>query len=206
MTIFLLGFALLVTFFVLDTISSAWVFLIEFGAGTGFALILRWYWWRITAATELASMLSSMVMVLLLKLVLPLVVGPYSPWLVLGEFPYSLFIIVIVNIRVTLWVAYRGEKTQTATLIEFYKRVRPAGPGWDYVRELAGMGRREAGGESLLVKLLGWLGGVTLVYCLMFATGAFLFGNILQASVLLLLAILSAGVVYYVIKREFGAE
>ena len=198
--------ALLVTFFLLKTIHGAWAFLIEFGAGTGFVLILRWYWWRINATAELVSMVASAVLVLLLKWLLPLLF-PNSGWLAqLGSFPSSLFVITFINIASTLAVVLLTAPSSRESRVAFYRKVRPAGPGW---RSVALEAAAETGGPllppagSIARSLCGWAAGLALVYTLMFAVGAVVLGRHLEAACLFGGALVSGAITFMVVRAEF---
>ena len=90
MTVVLMVLSLGVTS-ILDTISGAWAFIIEAGAGLGLVLILRWYWWRINAWSEIAAMVT------------PLVVYGYLRAFTTVAFPQTLY--VIVGITTVAWLA-----------------------------------------------------------------------------------------------------
>ncbi len=195
--------ALLVTFFLLKTISGAWEFLIEFGAGTGFVLILRWYWWRINATAEFASMITSGALVLLLKWAAPLLFPESGLIKTLGTFPYSLFVITGGNILVTLCVVFLSTPSSPESRRVFFERVRPTGPGWR--RVAAELGHETSGmpGDSLLRSFLGWALGIVLVYALLFAVGSLILGRSYHAWALLGVAVVAAAGVFWVIRREF---
>lgn len=93
-TVSVMILSLWLTFFVLESIASAWAFILECGAGTGFVLILRWFWWRLNAWSEITSMLA------------PFVAYGMLRWLTDIVFPQSLFIIVGFTIAATLIVRF----------------------------------------------------------------------------------------------------
>jgi hypothetical protein len=101
--------------------------ILQIGAGTGLLYLLRWFWWRINAWCEVAAMVSSFgvsVILLLLKKQ--------------GLFVPGTHIALLLTIAVTTvcWVltAFLAPPTDRATLIAFYRRVRPFGPGWRAIR------------------------------------------------------------------------
>ena len=198
--------ALLVTFYVLATIHGAWAFLIEFGAGTGFVLILRWYWWRINATAELASMIASGAIVLVLKLLLPLLFPGNALLAQMSIFPSSLFVITFGNIAITLAVVYFSRPSSLQSRLAFYRKVRPAGPGWRMVAaevQAEGDGTELPPAGSLLRSALGWAAGLALVYSLMFGLGAMILGKTDQALTLFGLALVSGTVTVFVLRAEF---
>ena len=161
-TIILMVLSAIVTFY-LESIRQAWEFVLESGAGIGLVLILRWYWWRVNAWSEISAMIGAAAGYAALKLWTTLV------------FPYTLLVVVawttICWVTVTLLTAPEPE----AHLVAFYRRVRPDGPGWTRIAALAG-GPAPAPVGALLVD---WLAGVVLVYATLFGLGSLLFGGLL---------------------------
>ncbi|NMW19857.1 MAG: Na+:solute symporter, partial [Chlorobiaceae bacterium] len=115
------AFSLCITFFVLETITGAWEFIIQCGAGTGFVLILRWFWWRLNAWSEITSMITPFAVLAWLKLFTTI------------TFPFSIFIIVGITIAVTLAVTFLTPPTETAQLETFYRTTRVGGVLWKKV-------------------------------------------------------------------------
>jgi solute:Na+ symporter, SSS family len=115
----------IVTFY-LESIRQAWEFVLESGAGIGLVLILRWYWWRINAWSEIAAMVGAAIGYATLKLFTDLV------------FPYTLLAVVawttVCWVVVTLMTAAESDEH----LVQFYRRTRPDGPGWARIAALAG--------------------------------------------------------------------
>jgi len=151
----------IVTFY-LESIRQAWEFVLETGAGIGLVLILRWYWWRVNAWSEIAAMIAAAAGYTALKLWTPLV------------FPYTLLAVVawttVCWLTVTLLTAPESE----AHLVTFYRRVRPDGPGWSRIAMLAG-GPPPAPLGGLF---MDWMAGVVLVYATLFGLGSLLFSGL----------------------------
>ena len=175
-------------------ISKAWEIVLECGAGTGFVLILRWYWWRVNAMAELVSMIVPTFTVIVMRLLLPMVVTDYVP----PSFPGSLFILVGVTVPATLLAVYLTPAEKPELLRAFYDRVRPPGPGWKPFHggpgEGAGLGRL----------FIGWIAGTALVYTLLFGIGSLFLGDLSSALLLFAGAGLAALGVAYVIRAEFA--
>ncbi|NUQ80506.1 MAG: Na+:solute symporter [Bacteroidetes bacterium] len=150
------------TFNVMSTIAGAWQFIIDCGAGMGLVLILRWYWWRINAWSELAAMLT------------PLVVYPI---LTLGfqlEFPYTTLVTTAVTTLSWILVTLISPPVNHQHLTAFYRKTRPLGPGWTRFRNelnLEGVGIP----LSRLFKL--WILGITVIYGTLFAIACFIFNR-----------------------------
>ncbi len=165
----------------LDSISQAWELIITASAGLGTVLILRWYWWRINAWSELVATLAPIILVLLTLFGVP-VPG------IRASFPSNLF--VVVGITTSLWLAvtFFTKPTDLATLKAFYILVRPAGPGWGPIAAL----HPEIQPDSTIAAMARqWGAGVLLVYTCLFSVGYLILGNIIP-GILMLLAALTA--------------
>ena len=151
--------ASLVVTSIMDTISGAWAFIIEAGAGLGLVLILRWFWWRINAWSEIAAMVT------------PLAVYGWLRFATEIRFPESLYVIVAVTTAAWLGVTFLTKPTDGETLARFYRRVHPGGPGWEAVAQSLPDVRGDSGCGILL---RDWLCGVILVYACLFGVGKIL--------------------------------
>jgi solute:Na+ symporter, SSS family len=165
-TALLMLLAALLTY-VLDTARSSFELLLTIGAGTGLLYLLRWFWWRINAWSEIAAMATSFLLA--------------SFFFIAGKqgagVPSHVALIITVAVTTAVWVsvAYLTPPADRATLVNFYRLIRPAGRGWEPIREEAGVGP-EPGGFTQ--SLLGWMLGCLFVYSALFGTGSFLYGNI----------------------------
>lgn len=165
---------------VIRTISDAWIFLIEAGAGLGLVLILRWYWWRINAWSEIAAMLA------------PFVAYGYVKFFTDIKFPESMFIIVGFTTVSWIFVTFITPPTKNEKLKEFFARVHPGG-WWKPVADMLPGVRQDAG---LLSLVLDWLLGVALVYGMLFGGGKLLLGEYGSASVFLVIAVVAGFILY----------
>jgi SSS family solute:Na+ symporter len=186
MTVVLMVLSLFVTS-ILGTISGAWAFIIEAGAGLGLVLILRWYWWRINAWSEISAMVT------------PLVVYGSLRAFTTVAFPETLYVIVGITTVAWLAVTFLTRPTDTATLQNFFRRVHPGGPGWAPVaRTLPGV-RPDVGLGALLVDTVA---GIVLVYGTLFAVGKLLFGNYTAGLLYVALAAAAGAVIYRDLSRR----
>lgn len=154
--------ALYVTFFVMQTITGAWEFILQCGAGTGFVLIMRWFWWRLNAWSEIASMVAPFV--------------AYS-WIASRTdiaFPESLFVIVTFTIAATLLVTFLTPPVEEQTLQRFYRTTRVGGHFWKKVSDTMPDVRSDRGFAMLFAD---WIAGIVLVYASLFGTGKLIFGD-----------------------------
>jgi Na+/proline symporter len=186
MTIVLMVLSLFVTS-IMDTISGAWAFIIEAGAGLGLVLILRWYWWRINAWSEIAAMVT------------PLVVYGGLRAFTTVAFPETLYVIVGITTVAWLAVTFLTPPTDARTLDNFFRRVHPGGPGWAPVARRVPDARPDTGLGRLLVDAVA---GVVLVYCTLFAAGALLFGRHTEGLLYTAAAVAAAVVILRDLSRR----
>ena len=175
--------------------------LLVFGAGTGLIFILRWFWWRINAWSEIVAMIASGVISLLLavpafgvKEALFGVEGVFPAWF---EFPF----VVVVTSLLWLLTTYLTPAEKKEVLRSFYKKIQPGGPGWKKVIDAAhheGVNLKEGEqGWTVPSGIIAMLLGCLMIYSIMFASGYFIYGNYQLALPLAFLAIASA---YFLIK------
>jgi Na+/proline symporter len=155
--------------FVLDSAKQSFDLLLSVGAGTGLIYLLRWFWWRVNAWSEIAAMISSFVIAIGFFVAgkQGLTVAPHL----------SLGITVAATTVVWIAVTLLTKPTDRSKLIEFYRLVQPAGPGWRRVRAEAGT---TGPTDRLSESLLGWVLGCAFVYAALFGAGSFLYGKTAQ--------------------------
>ncbi|MGI9552051.1 MAG: sodium:solute symporter family transporter, partial [Aurantibacter sp.] len=167
---------------------QAFDLLLLLGAGTGLIYILRWFWWRINAYTEIIAMVSSLIIAVYFTFLhdktgfLPL-----EPWMktVLGA-----------GLSTAIWVfaTYVTPGTEESTLRRFYQKIKPGGPGWDKVVQAAkseGVAI-EKEQDQLPMELLGMVLGCITVYAALFATGFWIYGQLTSAVIFTMVAGLGA--------------
>ena len=165
---------------VLESARGTFNLLLSIGAGTGLLYLLRWFWWRINAWSEIAAMVSSFV----------LAVG----LLVLERngvtIPSHLSLIATVAITTAVWLAatFLTPPPDQATLRRFYTLARPSGPGWTDVRRACG---NLAPSEDLKAAFVGWAASCVFVYSALFGVGLLLMGRTSQAAVAAALLLVS---------------
>ncbi len=167
--------------------------LLLFGAGTGLIFILRWFWWRINAWTEISAMFASGILSILLKATS---IGPFLFAAETGVFPEWGEIPFVMLVTTAIWVIVTfTTKPETKEVLQsFYKKIQPGGPGWSKVVNEAKLDNVEIDtGEKWSVPsgITAMLLGVVLVYSMMFATGYWIYGRTTSALILTGVAIVS---------------
>ena len=155
---------------------QAFQIMLQVGAGTGLIFLLRWFWWRINAWTEISAMAISFAVALYLQFVHVQVLGlpPLTP---------SVQLVLGVAITTAGWlvVTFLTAPTDRATLQAFYDQIRPHGAGW----RSAVTTRAPEGEDSVTAALLCWFLGVAAIYLALFGTGYLIYGRALPGLVCL---------------------
>ena len=165
MTALLMVLAALLTY-VLDTAKTSFDLLLSVGAGTGLIYLLRWFWWRINAWSEIAAMTSSFLMAIFF----------FSLGKTGHALPTHISLVLTIAVTSVVWitVTFLTKPADRATLVNFYRLVRPGGRGWEPVRAEAGVGALP---DSLPNALLCWVTGISFVYSALFGAGSYIYGN-----------------------------
>ncbi len=181
--------------FVLDTAKDSFDIILQVGAGTGLLYLVRWFWWRVNAWCEINAMLSSFAFSILL-----LVLRKFG---VTVATHYALILTVGVTTISWMLTAYLGPQTDRETLIKFYRKVRPMGPGWKAVRRQAGITEAEgkATGESFPVALVGWVSGSLTIWSALFTVGNVLYGRWAYAAALFAVFLASGFILLKIMNR-----
>jgi Na+/proline symporter len=180
-TIFLFLASALVSWQI-DTVAGAWKFLLALGSGTGLVLILRWYWWRINAWSEISSMVASFVISLSALAIVP-------RWFPRGDLRADAWVMLVtVALSTIIWVGvtFATRPEPDAVLAAFYRRVRPGGPGWARISRQLGYGREPIPGGALA--WTNWVAGIVAVYASLFGIGKLIFGELGVGLALLLVS------------------
>ena len=171
------------TVFLMDTARDAFGVILQIGAGTGLLYLVRWFWWRVNAWCEIVAMTSSLAVSIGLLILAKM--GTHVS--------AHIALMITVAITTVCWVAtaYLGPATDRETLVAFYRKVKPIGPGWASVRrevEAAGArpgdGEERTAGDNIPRALLGWFAGCSSIWSGLFTIGNFLYGRMPQAWLL----------------------
>jgi Na+/proline symporter len=203
-TVLLMVFSVLLAL-MLQNALQAFQYILMIGAGTGLIYILRWFWWRINAYSEISAMIAATVFSLLFIVVENFFMTETSGQLeVLGMSTSQAYwniikLVGVVILTTTVWVSvtFMTNPVDKDTLQAFYKKVRPGGPGWAKVlteAANAGIELDSAHQKSwdVPVGLLCMLLGSVFVYASLFATGYWIYGQHLLAAILSAVAIVAA--------------
>jgi SSS family solute:Na+ symporter len=171
------------------SVDEAWKILAALGAGTGAVFMLRWYWWRINAWSEIVAMVASLVFYL-----------GVSPWIERNE--HRLAVVAVLTIAAWVTATFLTRPEAPETLAAFYRKVRPGGPGWRPMAEACPeVEPDQALGASIVAAVLS----AGAVYLTLPAVGLLIFGDYARAA----LALLGAGICgasVFVLLRRVGFE
>lgn len=194
-TVFLTVLSAVVTFY-MDTITGAWKLLIVTGAGTGGVLLLRWYWWRINAWSEVSAMIAAF----LASVSLQTIGGLNSDRPV--DFAWLMIYTVGFTTAVWLAVTFLTRPEPEAMLVAFYRRTRPSS-GWGPIARLAPEVNAPADGLS---NLADWACGCVLIYGALFGVGKLLLKEYAPGLAMLAVAALAGGYIYRDLSRRGWAS
>jgi Na+/proline symporter len=181
-----------VTFY-MDSIAGAWKLLIVTGAGTGGALLLRWYWWRINAWSEVSAMISAFVVSAALKWFYKL--DTDKP----VDFAWTMIVTVAITTVVWLSVTFLTKPESQDVLVAFYRRTRPSLAGWRPIAKLAPDVKPSRDGWSNLVD---WLSGCVLIYGVLFGVGKLLLHETGIGLALLGAGLAGGAIIYWDLSRR----
>jgi len=198
-------FSVLVAF-LLTSIGKAWLFVWAMGAGIGPVLILRWFWWRINAWSEIAALGSSVVLAFGFEIVAAVQSGPsyelFSTPVKIGQMDlqthHKAMILVPVTILTWVLVTFLTRPVNTERLTSFYRKVRPGG-FWGPVAA----SNEDVQCDGLSWQRVGvWAAGCSGVFGVLFGTGKLLLGEPLAATALFAVALLGGIVMAWELLRD----
>ncbi|MEW6203654.1 MAG: sodium:solute symporter family protein [bacterium] len=171
------------------SIVGAWMLLSQINAGIGAFYLLRWYWWRVNAWTEITSIVTTLCVTAILKFGFPQI-----------KFPITLVYTVPVSIIVAVIVTYLTAPVSSEKLVQFYRKVRPGGPGWRYVVT------KYMPGEKLdpipASRVLCFVAGVCAVYSALYGIGKIVLGAPGIGVIFLAVAVLCGAYIWSVLSGE----
>ena len=179
----------------LSTASEAFQLLLSVGAGTGLIYLLRWFWWRINAWSEISAMASSFA----------ISIAFFVARKMGADIPDPIPLLTTVGVTTVVWITVTlfTSPADHATLLRFYELTRPSGPGWNAIRAESNLA---ASPDSLPQMMLGWTSGVMFVYAGLFGTGSLIYGRTLQASIWFAAFVISGLVLAQVVRRIWSTD
>jgi hypothetical protein len=192
-----------------DSIAAAWKFLLALGAGAGLVFMLRWYWWRINAWSEIVAMISAATISLTLEsnLGLPVVrlLHAQDPALTIAPLnaddPHAFAWLMLITTAFTtaLWLAATllTQPESEATLTHFYHLVRPPAMGWRRFASPAEIAR-----PTLRWNFVHWVLGFTLIYATLFGVGNLLFSRATAGVLMLVYAAVALALLFWSLNRQ----
>jgi solute:Na+ symporter, SSS family len=191
-TLLIMLISCVVTYFQ-ESIASAWKMMLAMGAGTGSVLILRWFWWRINAWSEIFAMAVPLAVSLILQLWFKLNIDDPR------EFAWIVIITVLCSTVLWLIATFLTAPEEPDVLLSFYRRVRPGAMLWGPIARKASDIVPQHDGAC---NLLDWVCGCVLVYMSLFGIGKILFGHLAVGSGLLAIAVLAGWMIYRDLNRR----
>jgi solute:Na+ symporter, SSS family len=184
----------------LESAQDAFEILISIGAGTGLLYLLRWFWWRINAWTEVVAMLASFAVSVIFFIMRKTGNG----------LPFANTVLISVALTTIAWLiaAFTSKPTSRDRLIAFYTKVHPSGPGWRAIREAAGISEAEAARHSdhMGKATLGWISGCIVIWSSLFAIGNFLYGRNSLALTLTAVFVVSGAILLWVVNTLWDRD
>ncbi|GAC1653789.1 MAG: Na+:solute symporter [Vulcanimicrobiaceae bacterium] len=176
------------------SVGAAWAYILTFTAGVGLVMILRWYWWRINAWTEISALATSGLVASFLQ---------FPGVSIIAEGPNKTVIVLLVTVAITtvVWLAvtFMTKPEPMETLETFYRKVQPSSFGWKPVAQRAGV---VSAGMKLPLSILDWIAGCGLVYFTLFGIGKIVLAETLTGVLLLGAAAICLAFVFWDMNRR----
>ncbi|MBK1792396.1 sodium:solute symporter family protein [Persicirhabdus sediminis] len=182
---------------ILTDASQAFKLMLLIGAGTGPVYILRWFWWRVSAISEITAMVSALVISGFTTFYMERFVGAQF----MKDHDWSIMLVAaLLTTAIWIIVTILTKPTEEKTLLSFYQKVQPGGAGWKTIRQKAEdkgleLDPNSAGWDDIPYGILCTLFSSAGVYTALFATGEWIFGNVAPASCYTLISVVSFGLV-----------
>ena len=162
-------------------------FILMFGAGTGLIFILRWFWWRINAWSEISAIFVSGIVSILfnMQIISDVLFGENALMPEYMKFP----MVVIITTIIWILVTFATPPENKEVLLNFYKKITPGGPGW---KAVVGNNQIEKSQWSVPSGILAMILALIMIYSLLFATGYFIYGNFQLGIILTAIAVIAA--------------
>jgi solute:Na+ symporter, SSS family len=191
-TMILMLLSTIVTFF-MESISSAWQILMALGAGTGLVYLLRWFWWRINAWSEISAMIAAFITSIVMRFVFKF--NSDNP----VEFAYLLLLTTAITSIVWITVTFLTKPEPKEILTMFYRRVKPNPTFW---KPIASEVKDVIPQKDGLFSFANWICGVALIYFMLFGIGKLLLGEPVLGFTFIVSGLFCGAVIYINMKKR----
>jgi SSS family solute:Na+ symporter len=175
----------------MQSIREGWYIFTSIGGGVSVIYLLRWYWWRINAWSEISAMISALVCTIVFRIVLG---KPY---------PQVLFYIVPITVAFSLGITFLTRPVDETTLLNFYRRIRPGGVLWKRIsNKMPDLADVERPSRMIPAYVLA----IVSVYSALLGVGKLLIGPTWQGWLLLVICVLSAYAVWRSVSGILGVK
>ena len=189
---------------VLNNALQLFQIILMFGAGTGSIFILRWFWWRINAWSEIAAMICSGIVSVLFEF------SPIGDLIFNENFiqPYFKFpIVVLITTFVWVTVTFMTKPDDDETLIKFYEKTNPGGPGWKRIKNISKLRSKSEEKEWIVPRgILCMIMGCFAIYSALFSTGYFIYGELSNGFIFLISTIIFSFILFKISKKILSNE
>ncbi len=174
----------------LSSALDAFNILLQIGAGTGLIFILRWFWWRINAYTEISAMAISFAVAIFFE-----VINPKMGWIDIPVEESYMKLVYSVTITTIGWllVTFLTQPEKDEVLLSFYRKVTPASYGWKKLLDRYPNEKEEKGQLGKEIGLM--IVGTFMVYAALFSTGFFIYGNMVPGFIAAIIALVGGGII-----------
>jgi Na+/proline symporter len=179
--------------YIMQSVASGWDMVVNIGAGTGAVYLLRWYWWRINAWSEISAMTTAAVTSIILRFASPFAAS--DPNL----FGKNLVLTVAITTLVWLAATFLTEPEPDSKLLSFYRKVRPGVTGW---RRVAGLAPEIPPTQDGWYNFMDWGLGCLMVYMTLFAIGKLILGSTGTGLLFLAIAAISGYIIYWDLNKR----
>ena len=189
---------------VLNNALQLFQIILMFGAGTGSIFILRWFWWRINAWSEIAAMICSGIVSVLFEF------SPIGDLIFNENFiqPYFKFpLVVLITTFVWVTVTFMTKPDDDETLIRFYEKTNPGGPGWKRIKNISKLRSKGEEKEWIVPRgILCMILGCFAIYSALFSTGYFIYGELSNGFIFLISTIIFSFILFKISKKILSNE
>jgi Na+/proline symporter len=184
---------------VLNNALQLFQIILMFGAGTGSIFILRWFWWRINAWSEISAMICSGIISVLFEFT-PIGEMIFSESLIQPYFKFP--IVVLITTFVWVSVTFMTKPDDDETLIKFYKKTNPGGPGWKRIKTMSNLNSKNLEKEWIVPSgILCMILGCFAIYSALFSTGYFIYGELVNGFIFLISTIVFSFSLFKISKK-----